>query len=48
MNRNEAIKAWNEVKDVYAANGLILPGGKWLFPGEWNNSAPAARKVDTD
>ena len=27
MDRNAAIVAWNEVKDVYAANGLIrLPG----------------------
>ena len=38
MNRMEAIAAWNEVKDVYAANGLILPGVKMLVPDEWKVS----------
>ena len=38
MNRMEAIAAWNEVKDVYAANGLILPGCKMLVPDEWKSS----------
>lgn len=38
MDRNAAIAAWNEVKDVYRANGLILPGVKMLVPDEWKNS----------
>jgi hypothetical protein len=38
MDRNAAIAAWNEVKDVYAANGLILPGVRMLVPDELKNS----------
>src|ERR1700760_2781162 len=38
MDRNQAIAAWNEVKDVYAANGLILPGVKMLVPDEFKHS----------
>lgn len=38
MDRNQAIAAWNEVKDVYAANGLILPGVRMLIPDELKHS----------
>lgn len=38
MNRQEAIAAWNEVKDVYAQNGLIMPGVKMLVPDEWKGA----------
>ena len=38
MDRNQAIAAWNDVKDTYAANGLILPGVKMLVPDEWKQS----------
>jgi hypothetical protein len=38
MDRNAAITAWNEVRDVYAANGLILPGVRMLVPDEFKNS----------
>lgn len=38
MNRQEAITAWNEVKNVYAANGLIVPGVKMFIPDEWKGA----------
>jgi len=38
MDRNAAIAAWNELKGVYAANGLILPYTKMLVPDEFRNS----------
>lgn len=38
MNRQEAIAAWNEVKDVYAQNGLIMPRVTMLVPDEWKGA----------
>ncbi len=38
MDRNAAIAAWNEVKGVYAANGLVLPYTRMMVPDEWRNS----------
>lgn len=39
MDRNQAIAAWNEVKDVYAAAGLILPPGqRMLLPDDWEKN----------
>jgi hypothetical protein len=38
MDRNAAIAAWNEVRGIYAANGLILPGVRMMVPDEWKNS----------
>jgi hypothetical protein len=38
MDRNAAIAAWNEVRDVYAANGLIMPQVRMLVPDEFKNS----------
>ncbi len=37
MDRNQAIAAWSEVRDVYEANGLILNGARMLVPDEWKN-----------
>lgn len=34
MDRNAAIAAWNEVKDVYAANGMVLPGVRMLVSAD--------------
>lgn len=48
MNRMEAIAAWNEVKDVYAANGLILPGVTMLVPDEWKNSNASLAQIAMD
>jgi hypothetical protein len=48
MNRMEAIAAWNEVKDVYAANGLILPGVKMLVPDEWKSSNASLSQMAMD
>lgn len=48
MDRNEAIAAWNEVKDVYAANGLILPGVKMLVPDEFKNSNKSLNEMAMD
>ena len=48
MNRMEAIAAWNEVKDAYAANGLILPGVKMLVPDEWKNSNASLAELAMD
>lgn len=39
MNRAEAIKAWDDVKDTYAASGLVLPGVKMLMPEDWRARA---------
>jgi hypothetical protein len=38
MNRHEAIAEWDQLKDVYEANGLVLPGCKMLVPDEWKHS----------
>ncbi len=38
MNRQDAIAAWNEVKGVYAAKGLIVPGVKMFVPDEWKGT----------
>ena len=35
MNRQEAIAAWNEVKQSYAAAGLVLPNVRMLLPEGW-------------
>lgn len=48
MDRNEAIAAWNEVKDVYAANGLVLPGVRMLVPDEWKNSGKSISDLAMD
>jgi hypothetical protein len=39
MDRNQAIAAWNEVKDIYASRGLILPPGqRMLLPDDWEKN----------
>lgn len=38
MDRNAAIAAWNEIKGIYAAQGLVLPYTKMLVPDEFKNS----------
>lgn len=48
MDRNAAIAAWNEVKDVYAANGLILPGVRMLVPDEWKNTGKSLAQMAMD
>jgi hypothetical protein len=35
MDRNASIAAWNELRPVYEANGLVLPGVRMLVPDEW-------------
>lgn len=48
MNRNEAIAEWGALRDVYAANGLILPGVKMLVPDEWKNSNASLSQLAMD
>lgn len=48
MNRNEAIAAWSELRDVYAANGLILPGVRMLVPDEWKRSNASLAQLAMD
>jgi hypothetical protein len=48
MDRNAAIAEWNAVKDVYAANGLILPGVRMLVPDEWKNTAKSLNDLAMD
>lgn len=38
MDRNQAIAAWNDVRDVYAASGLILPRVQMLLPDDWKQN----------
>lgn len=48
MDRNAAIAAWNEVKDVYAANGLILPLVRMMVPDEFKNSNMSLNQLAMD
>ncbi len=48
MDRNAAIQAWNELRGVYAANGLILPGVRMLVPDEWKNSDKSLEQLAMD
>lgn len=48
MNRNEAIAAWSEVRDVYAANGLILPSVRMFIPDEYRNSNASLQQLAMD
>jgi hypothetical protein len=48
MNRMESIAAWNEVKDVYRAKGLILPGVKMFVPDEWKASNSSLEQLAMD
>lgn len=48
MDRNAAIAAWNELRGVYAANGLILPGVRMLVPDEWRNSDKSLEQLAMD
>jgi hypothetical protein len=48
MDRNAAITEWNEVKDVYAARGLILPGVRMLVPDEFRNSEKSLVELAMD
>jgi hypothetical protein len=48
MNRTEATAAWNEVKEVYAANGLIMPRVIMLVPDEWKNSNASLAEMAMD
>lgn len=48
MDRNAAIAAWNEVKDVYAANGLILPLARMMVPDEFKNSGLSLNQLAMD
>lgn len=48
MNRNEAIAAWGELRDVYAANGLILPNVRMLVPDEWKQSNASLAQLAMD
>ena len=48
MDRNAAIAAWSEVRDVYEANGLILPGVRMLVPDEFKNSNKSLSRLAMD
>lgn len=48
MNRNEAIAAWNEVRDVYAANGLVLPQVRMFIPDELKSSGASLAQLAMD
>jgi hypothetical protein len=48
MDRNAAIAKWNAVKDVYAANGLILPGVRMLIPDEMRHSIKSLNEMAMD
>jgi hypothetical protein len=48
MDRNAAIAKWNAVKDVYAANGLILPGVRMLIPDEMRHSMKSLNEMAMD
>jgi hypothetical protein len=48
MDRNAAIAKWNAVKDVYRANGLILPGVRMLVPDEFRNSDKSLNDMAMD
>lgn len=37
MNLQESRAAWAEMRGVYAANGLIMPGVSMLLPDEWRD-----------
>lgn len=48
MNRNEAIAEWGALRDVYAANGLILPNVRMLVPDEWKKSNASLAQLAMD
>lgn len=48
MDRNAAIAAWNEVRGVYQANGLILPGVKMLVPDEFRHTEKSLNQLAMD
>jgi hypothetical protein len=48
MDRNAAIAAWSELRDVYEANGLILPGVKMLVPDEFKNTNKSLVRMAMD
>lgn len=48
MNRHEATAAWQKVKDVYEARGLVLPGVKMFIPDEWKSDNRSLAEMAMD
>lgn len=48
MNRAEAVAQWNEVRGVYAANGLIVPAVTMFLPDEWRESEASIAELAMD
>jgi hypothetical protein len=48
MNRQEAIAAWNEVKDIYASKGLVVPNVRMFVPDEWKHNGNSLAQLAMD
>lgn len=48
MNRAESVEQWSNLRGIYAARGLVMPGVQMFLPDEWKESEQSIAELAMD